>query len=369
MGRGCVGRTRRLLAAAVCLGAALVGCTPADDPAPDNEPSPTPSDAAVGPQGSRIAIVIGPPSVVPPAEAASLARAAGSLTEVLDDVAEVRVLEADAAVFVSDLGELALQRGYDLVCVVGTGTAELLAQLARDRRDGSFCGTDPQLTDAPANAVAVGLDAAALTRLGATTLWPAPTPVGLLVGPAVGELALLEGPFAVATTGPSAGASPAGSPTPAPAPSPTAGPSASPSARPSDEAVVALEAGAGAPAALTAAEALVAAGPSRTLLLLTTGGPEAARVVATGGSEVVAVADWVLDAEGGLPPNMLAAITVDWGVVLAAAIEAARAPTPTQVGLLGLEDEVFAVRPGPVEGGEAAAARGNELIEDATAST
>ncbi len=136
---------------AVGLVAGLVAaCTPT---APEPEPTPSPSPTAeevVEDRGAHIAVIVPPDSVVAPAEAAALRRAADDLAAAPPDgIAAVRVVEATSEPFVRDLANLAVDDGLELVCVVGTGSAELALELARARREGRFCTTDPRIAGGP----------------------------------------------------------------------------------------------------------------------------------------------------------------------------------------------------------------------------
>lgn len=353
---------RFVRAAAVALVAGLLAaCTataPAPEPTPTPSPSPTGGEQVEEDRGARIAVIVPPASVVAPAEAAALLRTAGDLAaSPPEGIAAVRAVAASSEPFVRDLAHLAVDDGLELVCVVGSGSAELALELARARRGGRFCTTDPRIAGGPVNLVAVGVDPVAVVEAGAVAIGTASAPVGLLLSPQVGDGEALTDAFTstVAPPRPSPAASlPGGSP------DPTASPPESlvaPVPVPPRPPFVTIIAGPGPAAQAGAAEQLAAQRPSRALVLATPGGAAAARTAATGATELVAVADWVVDQEGEAPPGLLVALTVDWGVLLRQAVAAGRTPDAPQVELLGIGDGVLGAVAGQVEGSVAAAER------------
>lgn len=363
-------RRRRARGGVVALVAVVVfGACTATDGGPDGpSPSPSPSAAATSAaprQGERIAVIVPPAADVAPAEAAVLARVAREIGEAPPDgVAEVRVTQATTAAFVSDLAELAADDGFDIVCVVGTGTAETALALARSWRNVRVCTTDPRIAGGPVNLVAVGLDPAALVEAGAVAIGTAAAPVGFVASPQLGDVEALTATFTTTVAPPrqqapppSPGATTSPNASPTPAPSPAGPPPAAP-----QQAFVTVAAGAGATAQLNAANDLAAGNPSRALVLVTPGGTEAAPAAAASGAELVAVIDWVVDDEGQQPANLLVGLTVDWGAILVGAIEAARATEGPQVQLLGVDAEVLGAVPGQTPEAVAAADRTNEHL-------
>lgn len=369
-GRTC-GTRRAVVAAAAVL--AVVGCT---SPAPDGaDPSPTPAEVeetgASGSEstGTRIAVVVPPSGQVAVAEAAALASAAEALAEdPPQGVETIRVTRATSSAFARDLAHLAADDGYDVVCIVGTGAAELALELARSRRETRVCTTDGRITGGPVNLVAVAVDPVALVQAGAAAIGTAPAPVGLLVSQQVGDGEALAAAFTAAV------APPRQEPPPSPAPTPTAeaddaaspaAPTGSPSptaVAPEDAFVVEMPSG-GTTSQLTAAEELAEERPSRTLVLATPSGTGVAEAVAAAGGQVVVVADWAVGDEGELPPNLLVALTVDWAALLTGALEAARTPGTPQVQLLGIDAGVLGAQPGQGAEAEAAAERTAQHLE------
>lgn len=361
-------RAVRVVRVVRAVGAVLVtglvaACTaPTPEPEPTPSPSPTVEEVAED-QGARIAVIVPPASVVAPAEAALLLRAAQDLAaSPPDGVAAVRVVEATSEPFVRDLANLAVDDGLELVCVVGTGSAELALELARARREGNFCTTDPRIAGGPVNLVSVGIDPDALVEAGAVAIGTALAPVGLLLSPQIGDAEALTSAFTSTVAPPRQPVVPLppGTP-PDPAASPTeASPAPEPS--PAQPPFVTITAGAGSAAQVSAAEQLAAARPSRALVLVTPGGSEAARAASAGRTELVAVSDWVVDGEGEAPPGLLVALTVDWGLVLRRAIAAGRTPDAPQIQLLGIADGVLGAVPGQVAESVAAAERTTEHL-------
>lgn len=363
---GPTARRRAVAAALAC--AVVTGCTPPPAPAP------TPSGSAsadVGPtddeaDGDRVAVIVGPESHVSPAEADALESAARAIAvDPPDGVVEVRVVRAQDAVFAADLVELSVDDGFDVVCVVGTGAATLLLRAARVHRAARLCGTDPAIEGAPANVVAVALDPVALTTLAAAAVRIAPPPVGLVAGPEVGGIDVVEpllrsllptspgGPGAPAATGPAADAT--GGP---------ASPAATGAATGPPDAVVAA---ATADSTLAAAVETVAASASAAGVVLAPRSTEAVEALAAAGISSVVVDDWVRRPTTGLPGGALVAITVDRAAQLRAAIEAARAEEGVQVPLLRLGDGVLGVAAGSAPGAAAAEARAREALDAAAA--
>lgn len=346
------------------LGSLLAACTGSPSPAPTPSPSETASAAPAPVTGDRIAVIVPPASVVAPAEGAALARAANDLAAAPPDgVADVRVVEAVSEAFVRDLANLAVDDGYDVVCVVGTGSADLALELARERRETRFCTTDGRIEGGPVNLVAVAPDPSVLVRAGAIAIGTAPAPVGLLLSMQLGDVEALTVVFTETVARPTQPAAP-----PAPSPTPPAGPSPTPSPVPSPPGPTApqppfvFEApGAAVAAQVAAGEQLAVQRPSRVLVLATPGGAGAAAALGSGGAAVVGVADWVVNAQGEAPPNLLVGLTVDWAALLSGAIAAAREDEPVQVQLRGAD--IVQALPGQAANATSAAERTTAFLE------
>jgi hypothetical protein len=140
---------RRWLAVSV-VGAllALAGCID-DEPAPEPSPSPeqdeAPEDAL--PSGLRVGVVL-PPFDRAAADEIDTAQLA---VEELDpqlrgEVAELRTVVPDASAFVADVATLLVTEGYDVVCVLGAGAADVAADLAERHAATQLCAA-PAVAD------------------------------------------------------------------------------------------------------------------------------------------------------------------------------------------------------------------------------
>ncbi len=356
-------RATRVVVTLALVGA-LAACTSSPEAVPSPSPSPSPAAAALV-TGDRIAVIVPPASVVARAEGAALARAARDLAAAPPDgVADVRVVEAVSEAFVRDLANLAVDDGYDVVCVVGTGSAGLALELARTRRDARFCTTDGRIGGGPVNLVAVAPDPAVLVQAGAIAIGTSPAPVGLLLSPQLGDVEALTAVFTGAVAPPTQPSPPPAPASPPPAATPVPTPSASvapPGPTAPQPPFVTATPGPASAAQLTAAEQLAAQRPSLVLVLATPGGTDAATAVGANGAAVVGVADWLVDGEGEAPPNLLVGLTVDWATLLRDAIAAAREEEPTQVQLRGAA--VLRALPGPAAGATPAADRTTAFLE------
>lgn len=342
---------RRVVAVVVV--AVLSACTVGGDPT-TQAPAPTPSPSAspTPAPGDRLAVVVGPTPAAPPGELAALRSSTAALAD-LEDVAEVRVVDADTLAFAYDLAMLLADDGYDLVCVVGTGTAERLRRVAVARPATRFCGTDPTVVEPPSNLVVVGVDRAAVATLAAAALGVVDGPVAVLSTPGTGDAESLVAPVAeVLPPLPAPPQQDDASPTPTPTPRPS----------PSPPPVRAVVSPATAEAAVRAVEGLLDDGAAAIVTLTARVDGEVAATAAGEGVPVVGLADWLVDAEGELPPGVLAAVAVDRGRVLVAAVRAARTTPGAPVGLLGIDDGVLRVVPGTMAGADAAAARAAALL-------
>lgn len=363
------GRWARAVVGAVLLGLLAVACTEEPDPAPSPTPSADDATASAAPRpppgGEVVTVVVPPANVVAPAEAAALARAARDLAaDPPAGVRTVQVVEAASAAFARDLANLAADDGDDVVCIVGTGAAELALELARARRDTRFCATDARVAGGPVNLVAAAPDPSLLVAAGAAAIGVAPAPVGLLTSPQLGDQEALATAFTGAMTPPLEQGLPGSSaiaddePSEVDATSPASPtPGATPSAAPAPTPFALVAANAAPAAQAASAELLAAAGPSRVLVLATPGGSAVGATLGGAGSVVVGVSDWLVDAEGALPAGTLVALTVDWPQVLRAAIDAARDEEATQVRLLGAAEGAVGVVAGQSEGAGDAAVR------------
>lgn len=340
----------------LALGSLLAACTGSPSPAPTPSPSETASAAPAPVTGDRIAVIVPPASVVAPAEGAALAQAATDLAAAPPDgVADVRVVEAVSEAFVRDLANLAVDDGYDVVCVVGTGSADLALELARERRETRFCTTDGRIEGGPVNLIAVAPDPSVLVRAGAIAIGTAPAPVGLLLSMQLGDVEALRAVFTETVAQPTQPvAPPTQSPTPSPVPSPP-GPTAP------QPPFVFETPGAAVAAQVAAGEQLAVQRPSRVLVLATPGGAGAAAALGSGGAAVVGVADWVVNAQGEAPPNLLVSLTVDWAALLSGAIAAAREDEPVQVQLRGAD--IVQALPGQAANATSAAERTTAFLE------
>ena len=356
---------------AVAVAGLLLGCT--SDPAPNSEATPTPTAGepveVVPRSGDRIAVIVPPPPVVARAEGAALLRAATELAATPPaGVADVRVVAAVSEAFVRDLANLAVDDGYDVVCVVGTGSAPLALELARARREARFCTTDSRIAGGPVNLVAVALDPDALVQAGAIAIGTAPAPVGVLLSPQLGDVEELTATFTEAAADPVQPSPPPTAPTDPPAPGASPPPATSPTPAPSPPGptspqppFVTATPGLSPASQVAAAQQLADQRPSRALLLVTPAGFRAASVVAAQGVDVVGVVDWLVDVEGEQPADVLVQLTVDWAALLTGAIEAGRADEAVQVTLRGVS--LLDALPGPAPGGGPAAERTTAFLE------
>jgi hypothetical protein len=388
------------VAAAMAVMLALGGCTGVgeDGSTPTPSPSGSPADSAAPVDtGRRVMIVVGPATRVAPGEAAALASAAAVLDPAsLTDVAQVRVVRARSIAFAADLVDLAVVDGYDLVCVVGTGTADILEEAARTHRATRFCGTDAMTTPL-ANAAVVGIDVVSLSQVAAAGVGSSPSPVGLVVGSTVSPMEPVEAAFRDALA-----------PAPAPAPEPSSTPTPTPSGQSSASASASAPdaeqiadrgprvAAAGTtdpaqPPAPPAPPARRPAGPvdrvlavvsdgvsvapsivdllrpaaPKTVVLLAPGSADAGRTLADIGAALVVVSAWATDADGQLPGQILLTIRVDWAVQLRSALEDGLALEVAGVRVLGAADGLLAVVQGAASGSTAAVQRAQDRIGEA----
>ena len=363
--------TRRLVTGLLAGALLAAGCTDGEPapPAPSAEEteSPTTSPVAVG---DRVAVVVAPTSVIGAAEAAALEAAAERLAlDPPEGLAEVRVVRAADRQFTADLVDLFAGDGYAVVCVVGTGAAELAIAAARRHGDVRVCATDPAVEGGPANLVAVAVDPAGLVTAAAAATSPAPAPVGLVVSPSVGTLDALE-PLMTSLLPEPPPPPPPPSPTPAPSPTaaaPTDGATSSPTPAPSPSPPPVVEAVVGATTAdgvASALDAVVVAGATQAALFVPAGA-DAVESLREAGVLTVVVSDLVAAEDGTLPGGVLVGLTVDRDRQLRAAVDAALDPAGPQVGLLRLADGVVGAEPGPASGATEALGRVLVVLDDA----
>jgi hypothetical protein len=409
------------VAAAMAVMLALGGCTGfgVDGSTPTPSPSGAPADSAAPVDtGRRVMIVVGPATRVAPGEAAALASAAAVLDPAsLTDVAQVRVVRAQSIAFAADLVDLAVVDGYDLVCVVGTGTADILEEAARTHRAARFCGTDAMTTPL-ANAAVVGIDVASLSQVAAAGVGSSASPVGLVVGSTVSPMEPVEAAFRDAL-GPAPAPQPSSTPTPTPGPdqssiepgtergtergtetaasgqaSASASASAPDAEQIADRGPRVAAAGTTEPAQPPAPPAPRPAGPvdrvlavvsdgvsvapsivdllrpaaPRTVVLLAPGSADAGRALADIGAALVVVSAWATDAEGQLPGQVLLTIRIDWAVQLRSALEDGLALEVAGVRVLGAADGLLVVVQGAASGSTAAVQRAQDRIGEAGSS-
>lgn len=141
-------RHRRALVLVALLLGALVGCTPDDPPAADPSPppstSPAPRPLAGGP---RVAVVL-------PARADGTAPDAQQQLEALerdlaDDIGELRVVVPNAEAFAGDVVRLLADDGYDLVCVLGADSEQIVTAAVRSYPATHFCALPAAAEDIP----------------------------------------------------------------------------------------------------------------------------------------------------------------------------------------------------------------------------
>lgn len=188
---------------------ALVGCTNGDVPTPEKVPAPEPSATPTGPAGLRVGIVLPPAVSDGDPQLAQLEAAMRPLqAELPDEVTQLRSVDADGPAFVGDLARLLVDRGTELVCLVGDDVLRLANQLARRHAELTFCVVPGVADESPDNVRVVdvrfeelgrvvGATAGAAAGEGAVALVVAPDRVGAQrfrdgVRAGVGEVPLLE---------------------------------------------------------------------------------------------------------------------------------------------------------------------------------
>lgn len=184
---------QRPLAALVGLALLLGACTtPRPDAVPTPTSSPTPSTSSTSTEldptpstaePGRVAVVIAPDP--PLAAAAAEIGVRGAASRLLGD-AELRVATADSAPFVEDLTRFFTSEGYDLVCVVGSGAAAAVRNVAPSSPSTRFCAAPASGEGMSDNVLPIDLRVEELGYLAGTALAAdgIASPAGLLVSPA-----------------------------------------------------------------------------------------------------------------------------------------------------------------------------------------
>ncbi|MFA9444328.1 hypothetical protein [Egicoccus sp. AB-alg6-2] len=142
-------RGRAVLALLVLV--AMLACT-SEQPAPAPTPAPEPSVAPTGPAGLRAGIVLPPASGPNDPQSAQLAAAMRPLQSMLpDEVTQLRPVTPDGPEFVGDLARLLVDRGTELVCLVGADVIRVANQLASRHPERTFCAVPGAGVERPEN--------------------------------------------------------------------------------------------------------------------------------------------------------------------------------------------------------------------------
>ncbi|MEX2505220.1 MAG: hypothetical protein WD378_10230 [Egicoccus sp.] len=200
----------RLLSLVVVVGllVGLLGCT-GDEPVPDKVPAPEPSATPTGPAGLRAGIVLPPAAGEGDPQLAQLETAMRPLQDGLpDEITQLRSVHADGPEFVGDLARLLVDRGTELVCMVGDDVMRQANQLARRHAERTFCVVPGASSELPDNVRVVDVEFEELGRVvgAAAAAAAGEGPVALVVAPdrlgaqrfrdgiraAVGDTPLLE---------------------------------------------------------------------------------------------------------------------------------------------------------------------------------
>lgn len=175
-----------LLVALLLLASCREGVPP---PVPSPDPT-SPSTALPSPvSGLAVAVVLPPPSLVTPSEAEAMR---ADLEDLRDrfrgDVASLRVVQPDDAVFVADVADLLAERRADLVCVIGRGSGAAVRAVAPRYPGTEFCATPADAGEAgiPTNVLMIDIrveEVAFLAGVAARLVDPdAAGPPGLIGG-------------------------------------------------------------------------------------------------------------------------------------------------------------------------------------------
>jgi len=178
-------RLRSLVVVAGLVSLGLVGCT-GDEPAPEKVPAPEPSPTATGPAGLRVGIVLPPAAGDGDPQAAQLDDAMRPLQDGLpDEVTQLRSVQADGREFVGDLARLLIDRGTELVCLVGDDVMRLANPLASRHPERTFCVVPGVSSELPDNVRVVDVRFEELGRVvgAAAAAAAGDGPVALVVAP------------------------------------------------------------------------------------------------------------------------------------------------------------------------------------------
>jgi len=162
----------------------LVGCTP-DEAAPPPAPAPEPSPTATGPAGVRAGIVFPPAAGDGDPQITQLTAAMRTLESRRPDlVSQLRPLTPDGPEFVADLGLLFVQRGTDLICLVGTDGTRVAGRLANRHPELRFCALPTRAGELPDNLQVVDVRLEELGHVAGATAAAAvdEAPVAMVVG-------------------------------------------------------------------------------------------------------------------------------------------------------------------------------------------
>lgn len=164
----------------------LSGCTGDDAPAPEKVPAPEPSATATGPAGLRAGIVLPPAAGDGDPQVAEWEAAMRPLQDDLpDEITQVRAVQADGPEFVGDLARLLVDRGTELVCMVGDDVMRFANQLARRHAERTFCVVAGDPDESPENVQVVDVRFEELGRVVGTAAAAAAgeAPVALVLAP------------------------------------------------------------------------------------------------------------------------------------------------------------------------------------------
>lgn len=172
---------------AIAVAAVLASCTtPSDDLPPDPEPTPTVTPTAiptVTAAPARVGVVLDPrPELV----AAAAEVGVRGMARSREEFAEVRVVRADSATFLTDLVAFFTTEGYDLVCVAGDGAASAVTEVAVTSPGTRYCAV-PASGQTPANVLPIDVRIEELGYLAGVALATDldAGPVGLITSPTV----------------------------------------------------------------------------------------------------------------------------------------------------------------------------------------
>lgn len=172
---------------AIAVVAVLASCTtPSADLPPDPGPTPTVTPTTVPTvtaTPARVGVVLDPrPELV----AAAAEVGVRGMVRSRDEFAEVRVVRADAAAFLTDLVAFFTTEGYDLVCAAGDGAAGAVTAVAPTSPGTRYCAV-PATGQTPANVLPIDVRIEELGYLAGVALATDldAGPVGLITSPTV----------------------------------------------------------------------------------------------------------------------------------------------------------------------------------------